>query len=355
MSTGNEYDSSQIDSHMSGIEAAELHYLGPKASFSHLAAIALTKQGIHMPGSSKLPPDLIEHDGFNGIGFFISHDPDHTAAGLLPLEDPDSEPVNEVQTALFSKDFVILGETRFLVRYVLAGVGKLGTVKHVRSHFKGITRGARFINELDLHPIPTSSTSAAAREVAELGDPEQAALCSLSAAQLYGLNVLTHTVGWDPEGDNRTTFVIIRAHNEAAPKLQLLESYFRPNETALVTGIVAPKAPMDENGLHFAMRYLIDASNNQIVPRIRGSRSSQAKSVGGDAEYLMTFKGPASVLHEALSSEEFKDLTRLKRLGIYPVATYCEEPIQGLYPDGPPIDLPLIERQEKSVHTESER
>lgn len=349
MAAKSDRDPALLDPHMSGIAAGELHFLRPEASFSHLAAIALTKQGIHKPDSEE-PPKLVGHEGFNGIDYNVRQDPSHSRIGLLPLEDPGSEPVNEVQAILFSKNFVVLGETNFLVKYVLAGVGERRDVKHVMSHFKGITRGRKFIEGNRLHPIPTTSTSAAAQEVARLADPEYAALCSLSAAQLYGLDILAEKVGWDDKSDNRTKFVIIRGRNGGPPRLRYLESHFRPDEEALVTGIMAPRLTTRENGFHISQHHLIEISHNAIVPIRRGSRGSQPSSVGGDAEYLVTLKGPAGRLFEALRSDRFKELTKFKKLGIYPVATLCEEPAGGLYPDGPPLDLAAMERDIASEH-----
>ena len=56
-------------------------------------------------------------------------------------------------------------------------------------------------------------TAAAAREVAELGDPRHAALAPPAAAELSGLEVLRPGVEDDP--DNTTRFVVLS--REAAP------------------------------------------------------------------------------------------------------------------------------------------
>ena len=72
------------------------------------------------------------------------------------------------------------------------------------------------VRELGLTPVVSGDTAGAAREIAELGDPSQAAIAPTLAAGIYGLDVLREDV--EDEDHNTTRFVVLsRDYVEAPP------------------------------------------------------------------------------------------------------------------------------------------
>ena len=71
------------------------------------------------------------------------------------------------------------------------------------------------IRELGLVPVVAGDTAGAAREVAESGDPTQAAIAPPLAAEIYGLQVLREEI--EDEDHNTTRFVVLSRDFEQAP------------------------------------------------------------------------------------------------------------------------------------------
>ena len=71
------------------------------------------------------------------------------------------------------------------------------------------------IREHDLTPVISGDTAGAAREIAEAGDPTQAAIAPPLAAEIYGLDILAEDV--EDEEHNTTRFVVLSRDFVQAP------------------------------------------------------------------------------------------------------------------------------------------
>jgi chorismate mutase/prephenate dehydratase len=135
-------------------------------------------------------------------------------AGVLPIESSLVGPVAETHDLLYeSAPLSITGQTVLPVNHCLVGVKQvaLETLRTVRSHPVALDQCRRLLASLpEVLIVAAATTADAAREVADHGDPTEAAIASERAAELYGLTVLSANVGDHPEAYTR--FVSVRTY-----------------------------------------------------------------------------------------------------------------------------------------------
>lgn len=157
--------------------------------------------------------------------------------GVLPIESSLSGPVAETHDLLHGSALSITGETILPIRHCLVGpaVVSLEEVRVVRSHPAALDQCRRLIAAMPwATAIAAATTADAAKEIAERGDPSEAAIASERAARLYGLEVIAGDVGDHAEaytrfvavapytrldqtaGDWRTAFTFVTDHRPGA-------------------------------------------------------------------------------------------------------------------------------------------
>lgn len=120
------------------------------------------------------------------------------AFGVLPIESSLSGPVNETHDLLYEAPLSITDETVLPIRHCLVGpeVVLLEQIRVVRSHPAALDQCRRLLASLPRATAVAAATTAdAAHEVAEAGDPSEAAIASERAAAMYGLEVIAGDVG----------------------------------------------------------------------------------------------------------------------------------------------------------------
>ena len=128
------------------------------------------------------------------------------AFGVLPIESSLTGPVNETHDLLYESPLSITGETVLAIRHCLVGTKEvsLEEIKVVRSHPAALDQCRRLLAAMPWTvAIAAATTADAASEVAERGDPSEAAIASERAARMYGLTVLAGDVGDHPEAYTR--------------------------------------------------------------------------------------------------------------------------------------------------------
>jgi prephenate dehydratase len=126
--------------------------------------------------------------------------------GVLPIESSLSGPVNETHDLLYDSSLSITGETILPIRHCLVGPVpvKLEQIRVVRSHPAALDQCRRLLAAMPRATAVAAATTAdAAHEVAEAGDPSEAAIASERAAAAYGLTVIAGDVGDHPEAYTR--------------------------------------------------------------------------------------------------------------------------------------------------------
>ena len=130
--------------------------------------------------------------------------------GVLPIENTSTGGITDIYDLLVDYDVTIVAEHVIKVEQDLLGLPgtKLEDVKMVYSHPQGLMQSAKFLEEHSYMSTKSySSTSGAAKKVAEDGDCTQAAIASARAAKKFGLEILQKAVNF--ENQNYTRFIII--------------------------------------------------------------------------------------------------------------------------------------------------
>jgi prephenate dehydratase len=126
--------------------------------------------------------------------------------GVLPIESSLSGPVNETHDLLYDSSLSITGEAVLAIRHCLVGQAPvpLEEIRVVRSHPAALDQCRRLLAAMPwATAIAAATTADAAHEVAENGDPAEAAIASERAGAMYGLTVIAGDVGDHPEAYTR--------------------------------------------------------------------------------------------------------------------------------------------------------
>lgn len=150
--------------------------------------------------------------------------------GVVPMENSQAGSVNETYDLLATTTLLrIVGEEVVRVDHALLGIpgARLEEVRRARSHWQALAQCEEFLASMRIEPVPVHDTAGAARLVAELADPHEAAVASVDAATHNGLAVLAERIQTDKE--NFTKFAVIG--REAA-------DLGAPDKTSLVMAVL---------------------------------------------------------------------------------------------------------------------
>ncbi|MBI3611486.1 MAG: prephenate dehydratase [Nitrospirae bacterium] len=171
-------------------------YLGPKATFTHLAS--LRQFGF---SAAYVPVNSIK-DVFSEV------ERGRADYGVVPIENSTEGVVNHTLDMFIDSPLKIVGEVMQEVSHHLMNKsGRIEDVKHLYSHPHAIAQ-CRVWLENHLSRIPTTevySTAKAAEVCNE--NPSAAAIASELAAQLYGLQIIQRRI--EDNINNFTRFLVI--------------------------------------------------------------------------------------------------------------------------------------------------
>lgn len=145
--------------------------------------------------------------------------------GVLPIENTSTGGITDIYDLLVDHEVTIVAEHVIKVEQDLLGLSgaTVDELKKVYSHPQGLMQCARFLEEHDnIVTESYTSTSGAAKKVAQEKDKTQAAIASKRAAETFGLEVLKESINY--ESQNYTRFIIITNQKiflENADKLSL--------------------------------------------------------------------------------------------------------------------------------------
>jgi prephenate dehydratase len=130
---------------------------------------------------------------------------------MIPIENSLAGRVADVHHLLPEAKLSIVGEHFMPIRFQLLGLkgAPLSGVKRVRSHIQALGQCRANLRALGVATLTTVDTAGAAREIAELGDPTEAALAPALAGEIYGLKPLRADMA--DSADNTTRFILLSA------------------------------------------------------------------------------------------------------------------------------------------------
>jgi prephenate dehydratase len=128
---------------------------------------------------------------------------------IIPIENSLHGRVADMHFLLPESGLVITGEHFMPIRHTLMGLpgAGAGAIREAMSHPQAIGQCRHWLRANGITPIAYADTAGAAALVAELQQPETAALAPLLAAELYGLEVIKEDLA--DSSDNITRFVVL--------------------------------------------------------------------------------------------------------------------------------------------------
>ena len=184
--------SSFQDMVLSGMRVA---YGGVEGAYASLAASRLFPQGRLMA-----QPDFAEA--------YRSVESGDCDCAVLPIENSIAGEVGAVMDLLYRGPLFINEVYDLPIHHRLLGLpGSTSEgIRHVISHPQALGQCSRYLGGRHLETETAANTSAAARQVLELGDPSVAAIASEETAALFGLEILDSDIQND--GLNTTRFAV---------------------------------------------------------------------------------------------------------------------------------------------------
>ncbi len=178
------------------LHGMKVAYSGVEGAFAHIAADKL------FPDAQKLAyPDF--KDAYDSV---VKGECDVV---VLPLENSYAGEVGQVTDLMFSGPLYVNGTVALSVTQDLLAPenATLETIRNVVSHPQALAQCDDFIKSHGFQQTPYENTALAAKYVAELNDPEVAAIASAESASRYGLKVLAQ--GINKSRVNTTRFAVL--------------------------------------------------------------------------------------------------------------------------------------------------
>ncbi|MDR0883119.1 MAG: chorismate mutase [Oscillospiraceae bacterium] len=183
-------------------QGATVAVQGVEGAFGHCACLALFNE-----------PNILFFRNFAGV--FSAVEQGLCTYGVLPVENSTAGSVEQVRSLMGQYHFRTVRAVRLRVHQCLLVTPgtRLENIREVRSHPQALLQCGEFLQSLPhAHSAPSENTATAAREVAELGQKDVAAIASPACAKLYGLEILVRDIA--DKSDNFTRFLCIERADE---------------------------------------------------------------------------------------------------------------------------------------------
>ena len=171
-------------------------YLGPEGTFTQAAALK------HFGHSVNTDSHYTIDEVFREVEAGACH------YGVVPVENSTEGVITHTLDMFINSPLKITGEVQLRVHHnLLSTLDGLSEVRRVYSHQQSLSQCRGWLDEhlAGVERIAVSSNAEAARLAAQ--DKEAAAIASLEAANIYGLQVLVANI--EDEPDNTTRFLVI--------------------------------------------------------------------------------------------------------------------------------------------------
>ena len=146
---------------------------------------------------------------------------------MLPCENSLAGRVPDIHSLLPQSGLSIIGEHFQRVEHCLLAPrgASIGGIKRIHSHAVALGQVRRIVRELGAASVVEADTAGSAQLVAEWGNPEDAAIASSLAAEIYGLDILRANV--EDAAHNTTRFYVtaLRAQAPSADTAGLMTTF----------------------------------------------------------------------------------------------------------------------------------
>nr|WP_278979723.1 bifunctional chorismate mutase/prephenate dehydratase [Providencia alcalifaciens] len=275
-------------------DTARFAFLGPKGSYSHVAARQY---------SARHFDQLVECSCHKFQDIFSLVESGQADYGILPIENTSSGAINDVYDLLQNTSLSIVGEIRLPINHCLLTItgNDLSQIETVYSHPQPFQQCSQYLSQFPHWKIEyCDSTSTAMQKVAEHNSPNVAALGSEAGGALYGLNVLEHNLA--NQQINMTRFIVV------APRAIEVTEQVPAKTTLLITTGQQAGALVDA---------LIILKNNKIV-----MSKLESRPINGKPWEEMFYVDVHANLRSDNMQQALKELAEITRsikiLGCYP-------------------------------------
>lgn len=251
-------------------------YLGPEATFCHLAA----RQQFGAAAAYRSATTIAE--------VFHEVESERAHLGVVPVENSTEGPVAHTLDLLVVSPLRICAEISLPVRHcLLARVRDLRAIRTVTAHPQALAQCRGWLAE-HLPGVPTAPESSNARAAARAAaDRGVAAIAAEAAAETYGLNVLARAI--QDEAGNLTRFLVIGPQDVAQPsgddrtsivftvrdEVGILSQMLRPFATHGIDLIKIESRPF--RGRPWEYVFFLDLKGHREEPRVQKALAGVAR------------------------------------------------------------------------------
>ncbi|MDR9891672.1 bifunctional chorismate mutase/prephenate dehydratase [Pseudenterobacter timonensis] len=274
--------------------SARVAFLGPKGSYSHLAARQYAARHFE---------EFIESGCTKFADIFSQVETGQADYAVVPVENTSSGAINDVYDLLQHTSLSIVGELNLPIDHcvLVSGTTDLSAIKTVYSHPQPFQQCTQFLKRYPDWQIEyTESTSAAMEKVAQINSPTVAALGNEAGGALHGLQVLERIQA--NQTQNITRFLVL-----ARKAINVSDQV--PAKTTLLMATGQQAGALVE-------ALLVLRNHNLIMTKL------ESRPIHGNPWEEMFYLDIQANLHSASMQKalrELSDITRsMKVLGCYP-------------------------------------
>jgi len=264
-------------------------FLGPEGTYTHDAALK------HFGHSVTTVPHVTIAEVFRDVEAGFSH------YGVVPIENSTEGIVNHTLDTFVNSPLQISGEVELRIHHcLLSKHNQISEIKSVYAHQQSLAQCRDWLDE-HLNDVPRVAVSSNAKAAHVAGaEAGAAAIASITAAELYELNVLECNI--EDEPDNTTRFLIIGRQSPAASG--------RDKTSLLASTVNRP------GGLNNLLMPLADAGISMTRIESRPSRRAMWEYV-----FFIDIEGHKEDASVAAALQALTDQASVLRvLGSYPIA-----------------------------------
>jgi chorismate mutase/prephenate dehydratase len=178
------------------IEARTVAFLGPPATFSHMACIQ------HFGNSVRMLPENTIQDVFEAV------EREKTDYGVVPVENSTEGPVSLTLDSFVQSEVKICAEIMVRISHDLLSLsGVAGEVQKIYSHPQALSQCRGWLRKNFPHVRLEEAASTAKAAQLALEDPQAAAIAGSLAAPFYGLKAVASQIEDHP--NNATRFLVL--------------------------------------------------------------------------------------------------------------------------------------------------
>ncbi len=133
--------------------------------------------------------------------------------GAVPIENSLEGSISQVYDLLLDSSLKVMGEIELrVIHCLIANPGaKLDLLRRVYSHPQALGQCRAFLKHLNCELIPTYDTAGSVKMIKEQGMTDGAAIASVRAAEIYGMQIMAREIEDTP--NNFTRFFVLAKHD----------------------------------------------------------------------------------------------------------------------------------------------